>query len=335
MVLCDACAKYPSKDEYNMDLNINLDIKDFFPSLNWSATLKAADTLHTLLVQKLNKRVHKDEGMWFALHKEHKKLDRVGTGSRDQFHNVPYAALREFLECELHHNALFCAGNTVLEQIRGVAIGGTCSAQLSSIFTIQEHRFYSKPWNTQKTLIRQHFPVHMVPTRPFRFRDNLVGQGFALQHLSAVQSFFEKLYTLKLQEEGVGAHLPALEAMLHTHPLSGHIDISMKNKLQDQHTPSLGQQLIRYLDVHSPNARATLQSLVPALAKKCVQYSTTRDLFTKNATTVHTELAAKGYPRSWWENKLKLHLLHHTRNTPYRTHIGLLLRIFINILTDS
>ena len=165
-------------------------------------------------------------------------------------------------------------------------------------------------------LPRQHFPVHMVPTRPFRFRDNLVGQGFALQHLSAVQSFFEKLYTLKLQEEGVGAHLPTLEAMLHTHPLSGHIDISMKNKLQDQHTLSPGQQLIWYPDVHSPNARATLQSLVPTLAKKCVQYSTTGDLFTRNATTVHTELAAKGYPRSWWENKLKLHLLHHTRNTP-------------------
>ena len=138
--------------------------------------------------------------MWFALHKEHRKLDRVGTGSREQFHNVPYAALREFLEYELHHNALFCVGNTILEQIRGVAIGGTCSAQLSSIFTmVQEHRFYSKPWAAQKSLINQHFPIHMVPTKPFRFRDNLVGQGFALQHLSAIQSFFEKLYTLKLQ----------------------------------------------------------------------------------------------------------------------------------------
>ena len=306
-----------------------LDIKDFFPSLNRTATLKAVDALHALLVQKLNKRVKKQEGMWFALHKEHKKLDRVGQGSKEQFHNVPYAALREFLEYELHHNALFCVGNTILEQIKGVAIGGTCSAQLSSIFTmVQEHRFYSKPWTAQKSLINQHFPVHMVPTRPFRFRDNLVGQGFALQHLSAVQSFFEKLYTLKLQEEGVGTHLPTLEAVLHTHPLSGHIDISLKNKLQDQQTLSPGQQLIRYPDAHSPNARATLQSLIPALAKKCVQYSSTGDLFADNATTVHRELTAKGYPRSWWENKFKLHLLQHTRNTPHQERTRQLLRMF-------
>ena len=222
------------------------DIKDFFPSLNRSATPKAVDAIHTLMIQKLNKRVNKNECMWFALHKEHKKLDRVGTGSREHFHNVPYAALQEFLEYELHHIALFCIGNTILEQIRGVAIGGTCSAQLSSICTmVQEHRFYSKPWSAQKSLINQHFPVHMVPTRPFRFRDNLVGQGFALQHLSAVQSFFEKLYTLKLQEEGMSAHLPTLKAMLHTHPLSGHIDISMKNKLQEPQPTSTTYQVPR------------------------------------------------------------------------------------------
>ena len=155
-----------------------LDIKDFFPSLNRSATMKAVDQLHKLLIEKLGKRVKKDEGLWFALHREHKKLDRLGTGSRDQFHNVPYSALREFLEYELHHNALFCVGNTVLEQIRGVAIGGTCLAQLSSIFTmVQEHRFYSKPWAAQKNLISRHFPVYMIPTRPFRFTDNLSGSG--------------------------------------------------------------------------------------------------------------------------------------------------------------
>ena len=54
-----------------------LDIKDFFPSLNRSATLKAVDQLHKLLIEKLGKRVKKEEGLWYALHKEHKKTGQT------------------------------------------------------------------------------------------------------------------------------------------------------------------------------------------------------------------------------------------------------------------
>ena len=125
----------------------------------------------------------------------------------------------------------------------------------------------------------------------------------------------------------MNTHLPTLEAVLHVQPLSGHVDISMKNKMDGQGlTP--GQRLIRYPDAYSPNACATLKSLVPALAKKCVQYASTADLFIQNATVVHQELTAKGYPRARWENKLKTVLLNHTRHTPYHTHTAQLLRLF-------
>ena len=88
----------------------------------------------------------KEEGLSYALHKEDKSLDRLGTCYREQFLNLPYSALRNFLEYELNHNALLCVGNTVLEQICGMAIRGTCSEQLSGIFSmVQEHKFYSKP----------------------------------------------------------------------------------------------------------------------------------------------------------------------------------------------
>ena len=46
---------------------------------------------------------------------ESKKLDRVGTESDEQFMNIPYAAIREFLQYELHHNAPFVVGNRLME----------------------------------------------------------------------------------------------------------------------------------------------------------------------------------------------------------------------------
>ena len=107
----------------------------------------------------------------------------------------------------------------------------------------------------------------------------------------------------------------------------------MKNKMDGPGETVPGPRLIRYPDVYSPNAQTTLLSLVPALAKKCVQYASTPELFIKNATTVHQELIAKGYPRAMWENKFKHGLLNHTRNTPYRTHTGQLLSLFTRAST--
>ena len=259
-----------------------LDVKEFFPSLNRAATMHAVDKLHSLLIEKLNRRVDVDEGLWFVLHREHKKLDGVGTGSGEQFINTPYGAIREYLQYELHHNTCFVVGNQVLEHIQGVAISGTCSAQLSGIYTmIQEHRFHSKPWPAQ-----EYFPVQRVPVRPSRFRDNLVGQGFALQDLEAIQRFFEKLYSLNLQQEGMESRLQTLEAVLHVQPLTGHIDVSMKNKMDSKGNVVPSRRRIRYPDAYPPNARATLVSLVPALAKKC-EYASTPSLFIQNAAALH------------------------------------------------
>ena len=45
-------------------------------------------------------------------------------------------------------------------------------------------------------------------------------------------------------------------------------------------------------------------SLIPALAKKCIFYSTSTPMTKKNCQTVIFELRCKGYPKAGWVNSL-------------------------------
>ena len=74
--------------------------------------------------------------MWFRVHHDTPSLDGLGRGASDQFTNVCVEELMEFLEFEVKDNAYFTVGNGVYEQVKRVAIGGTCSAQLASIYCI-------------------------------------------------------------------------------------------------------------------------------------------------------------------------------------------------------
>ena len=56
----------------------------------------------------------------------------------------------------------------------------------------------------------------------------------------------------------------------------------------------------RYPDVLSPNARLVLRSLVPGLIYKSLQYAFTAHQARQNLRAVGRDLAAKGYPLSWW-----------------------------------
>ena len=68
------------------------------------------------------------------------------------------------------------------------------------------------------------------------------------------------------------------------------------------------REIIRYPYVFAPNAKSTLRSLIPALAKKCVFYSTSTPMTKKNCQTVIFELRYKGYPKAWWVNSFKMGL---------------------------
>ena len=58
-----------------------LDIRELFPNLDRAATLKAVVEIHEEVATRLGKRVGAD-GLFFAIHKRHKELDRLGAGGQ-------------------------------------------------------------------------------------------------------------------------------------------------------------------------------------------------------------------------------------------------------------
>ena len=237
-------------------------------------------------------------------------MDRIGTGSRDQFENFSFEQVYEYVKWELEENCLFTASNRIYRQIRGVAIGGALSAQLSCLYCVnKEHAFYSQTASQMRTQITQHIPPSLLPHHPFRFRDNLVGVARGRPKLPKVQALFERIYGLKLQEEGHGLNLQTLESHLTIDPHTGHISVALKDKISYHHNPEPTRLYVRYPDVYSPNAQNVLRSLIPALALKCTYYQTDWDSLQQNCLQTIQELHTKGYLGRWWEGSFKTSLI--------------------------
>ena len=69
----------------------------------------------------------------FAINKIDRKLDRVGTGHCDLYHNVHMDDVKRYVYFDVFCNHAFVLTNLVLRQATGLAIGGPCSSQLASI----------------------------------------------------------------------------------------------------------------------------------------------------------------------------------------------------------
>ena len=248
--------------------------------------------------------------MWFRIHRENSPLGGIGKGSSEQFWNVSFTELMNFLQYEVCHNDLFVVGDTIYRQTRGVAIGGTTSAQLACIYSmVCENRFYSQPWPTQAQTMQRFFHSKQVPMRPFRFRDNLVGISCNQPHLPNLQKFYEHLYGLELQEEGIGSDLQTLESHLYIDKHTGDVTMGMKDKCQIFSAQHPIMRQIRYPDWFAVNAKMTLRSLASALARKYVYYSTHITYTMHNIHRAEREFRYKGYPRAWWANSFKMSLL--------------------------
>ena len=79
-----------------------------------------------------------------------------------------------FCEFDIYHNDIFYVESKFYRQKRGLAIGGTGSAQMASIcLVMSEHRGY--PCLPPLALDKEGQHPCDLPVHPFRFRDNLVG----------------------------------------------------------------------------------------------------------------------------------------------------------------
>ena len=182
-----------------------LDIKAMFPSLDRQDVWDSICEIAHLVSRAPGPTGRPRRGtLRFAINGIDRKLDRIGSGSPDLFHNIPVDDVLRYVYFDIFYNDAFVFTNQVLRQKRGLAIGGPCSSQLASgKCMLSEHRFYPvyppfAPVGAPAT-----HPC-LLPTKPGRFRDNINGLMFTHTPRDLLQTSFEALYNLDLQWEGGG-----------------------------------------------------------------------------------------------------------------------------------
>ena len=216
-------------------------------------------------IRRLQQKRTQSKGL-FAVHKNVRWLDRMGQGTSRDFINISEQDLLTFLRLELFQNTVFTVGSRVYRQVRGVAIGGTASAQCASLFCMwKEYQALKWPKRYNKGM-SAHLPPHMLPLLPYRYRDNIVGilnalPGYTIKH---VMSFMQPVYGLKLQIEAVGHTMTTLESVVNLHPGTHNISLQWKHK--NPPMPHKNQIVIRFVDAYSINCRTVLKGMVHSAA---------------------------------------------------------------------
>ena len=199
------------------------------------------------------------------------------------------------------HNDIFTVGGRVLHQKRGVAIGGTCSAQLA-ITTLwdAEHAGYPAVTPQRADHAGQH--PGLLPVHPFRYFDNLVGIKYQSTPLQDILLNFQHIYGLSLQEEAQGPKIKTLLSQLQierTDTDTPHVQMRMAR----QHTADLPIEQVKYRfpDVQSQRARQTVHGLIPSMAIDAMYYRECVSDVQYNVGLICADMNRKGYPASWWQ----------------------------------
>ena len=156
------------------------------------------------------------------------------------------------------------------------------------------------PWCQDTNTLGRRRVALSLHCRPYRFRDNMVGIRSGKSSIQSVCQYFQRVLGVELQVEGEGKTWTNLEGCMSVH--NSQIDLRLKTKMTwdvPEH-----RRLLRFPDCCSPNARAVLQSLAPALCQKALFYASTVQGVASNLCNIVHELSYKGYPTSWWVPQL-------------------------------
>jgi len=278
-----------------------LDVQEMFPSLDQDRVLASLQELHDLVLKARGKR---GKCLLFAINRHDRKLDRMGTGYHRFFTNLSFPEVMTFCRFDVLKNDVFVVGSSVMRQKRGIAIGGTGSAQLANAdLFVREHKFY--PLTDPVALDDSGLHPGDLPVHPFRYVDNIVGAKRVSTPLASILDNFQSLYGLRLQEEGEGNMLTTLETTLSVGGTPSCPVIGMKyaNK-QDPYCHD-GQQKYRFPERHKPGTRKAVRGIVPAAAKNCMYYRRTQEDIIHNVSHVADSFITKGYPARWWKPTLR------------------------------
>jgi hypothetical protein len=287
-----------------------LDVKDMSPSLDRTSVYDAIIFIHDAIWEKLvNVRIARGKCMVFFINRFDKHLDRVGCGGDAKlFHKITFDDVKKFVKFDLEANDIFLLGSTLMRQLRGVAIGGTCSAPLACAYCIQRENLYYqtvRPFALHP--VTQLHPLHL-PAQPVRFRDNLEGLKFEGQDILTLQQSFEGMYNLNLQVEGEGPEWDSLQCHMRIHRTQTAPQISLTLADKGQKFTKDHQRLYRYPDRHCAKAMRTLRSLVPSQAKWATYFRILPSDMQSNIEVIKNEMTRKGYATSRWKPQLKRNL---------------------------
>ena len=197
----------------------------------------------------------------------------MGTRQKELCHTIPFSNVMKFVHWELFENHLFVVSNHVLSRERGVHREGCVRAAILTIL-------YDTGTRTLQCLTTHVAPQDAAPLATLHVTMSPIqvsgqfGGHWPKPNAIDVQKIFQKIYGLKLQEEGEGQQLQTLEAVLQLHQTNRALEMGLKDKISFQEHPDPRRRFVRYPNAHSPNTKTVLQSLIPALAMKCILYAT-------------------------------------------------------------
>ena len=222
-----------------------------------------------------------------------KTLDHVAcNGSKTGYYKLGFVDILHYVFWDLLFNDMFVSCSSVFRQTCGIAIGGSSSAQFSSLVVAYKER----------VLKDKNLPP-MV-----RYRDNfLVLLLTSLAHTDphvTVQRVADTLHEtlgMELTVECISGVLPFLEANLFVSS-SHDVEISVKPPVfhcgPGASHPASHQ---RMLDHFSPNTPPMLASFVPNQVLKAMHYAFGSEIIFFNICCLMLLLTSKQYPASWWK----------------------------------
>ena len=262
-----------------------------FPSMDKNRAFGALKTFHELLIAKRGKR---GKDILFAINRFDRKLDRLGTGYGKYYTNLTFTNVLNFCS---YSNDLFVFCNRVMRQKRGLAIGGTDSAQLASItLSVAKELYY--PCVTPVPLDPTgHHPCDL-PVHPARFRENVIGLKRVSTPLSDIKANLEAMYALDLQVESERNTLKTLEGLLSMESFNFRLYLRISRPPRTDTTTPIEHAKLRDPSVYAAGARRVVQSLVPAEVKKDLHYrENPHDAMMNTLETISKPRVTA----TWWE----------------------------------
>ena len=293
-----AC-KQPRKGEKVFWLE--LDLVEMFPRIPRHAILPALKAL----VDRVQEKKSTKGPIHFWISKAgSRRADSCQIGNTVSFWEMNTVDMFHFVKFDLECNTKFVCLSSVLNQLAGVPIGGSASAQLACLTLVMRELEMARPIpGTPHVRYRDNFLTRIVVRRS----KNAPTWEMAVQRKAAqVQQAVKKITGMDVTIEQYGPEINFLEARLR--PLHSDDYIRLKSvTVHAQPGDSTPGQFTKMLSPTAPNAQPTTKSMTPNMARHAQHYRSTLVGATANLGQVGGVLHCKGYPSSDWEPTLRAH----------------------------